>query len=66
MGVLDLPDEAVKRAADAIFSKVKLQNWCASGFPYCCTGVITVQEGGGASCDCGASTVSFKEGQADG
>ena len=61
MGVLDLPDEAIKRAADAIFAKVSLQNWCASEFPYCCTGHITIQEDGSASCDCGASNVSLKE-----
>ena len=61
MGVLDLPDEAIKRAADDLFTKARLQNWCAAEFPYCCTGNITIQEDGSASCDCGASTVSFKE-----
>ena len=50
-----------KHDVDDLSTKVKLQNWCASEFPYCCTGDITIQEDGSATCECGASTVPPKE-----
>jgi hypothetical protein len=53
MGKLDLPAETVRKSADHLATKVALQNWCASGFPYCCEGEIRINEDGSASCDCG-------------
>ncbi len=54
MSKLDLPKEAVKKSVDALEMEVRLQNYCASEFPYCCTGEITVSPDG-ASCECGLS-----------
>jgi hypothetical protein len=54
MSRIDLPTASVKLRADKLERLVILQNDCASGFPYCCTGAITVNDDLSASCECGA------------